>query len=473
VNGDVASATRLVVNGVTESSEVRSDRIQSGGYLQQIGTGGTAPVLDGTIITYNTFINPGSTGVPANYQGVWDINTQYSVGQSVSTVLDTAPFYTVLQPPNFVDVVPYPPGSYVTGVPPYTTVVHFAAGGDPLFISEYSGSASYSVGSVVYFESFYYASITGINTAPPSADWKLYDIFWNETSAYLPGNIVVYNNQTFQCLSDVTGGNPPVANSTNWLTLIPSWSAATSYTVGQYVTYLNVLYQRNTPGVSAIAPPNDPTNWTAVVLNLAGGNWSAPTNYSTGIDPVSNPILWKSSTANILAVSEFVTSSVGSGPNQGLGTGFGWIAQGSVGIPRVLGTLTDAGMAVPALLVSDQSYDAFQPTIGIQELIPGIPESTSIIFNNNITPDSYIFLQAAGCRGPLNVTYTTYGKALVFSPNYIVAEFPIPDVGPFWYWIINPNPVPRGFPPPPPPPAQRQPTYEEVEALRLEIMKRI
>ena len=502
VNGDVATGSRLIAKGIisgstgstdyqtyitpsglrseesvggtiVSASQVTPTSIVSGGYLQQTGTG-VSEGVDGTTITYDSYINPGgSTGVPAEYQGAWDPATQYTVGQSVSIVLDTAPFYTALQPPTFVATSPYPPASYVTD----STIVYQSKGGDPVQIPEYSGVATYSVGQIVWSGDVYYQSLTGTNTAPPSVDWAEYSIIWNNLTSYVANNIVVYGNKAYRCLGPITGGNPPPANTIDWRLVVPVWSPVAVYTANDYVTYLGVLYQSLPPGgVSATPPPLDPTNWSAITLSVSSSQWDTAL-YSTGVLPPANPLLWKSTAANPNALSEFVTTSLASPTNLGTGTGFGWVAQGTLpfGTPRVLGALTDQGLAVPALLIANDSYGTLQPTIGSSFLSAGPIESFAIIQNRNITPESYIFLQPNGCRGPLTVDSVDNGVAVVLSPNYIFEDVPIPDIGFFWYWIINPNPIPRGIPPvpvaapPPPPPA---PTYEELLALERERIRK-
>lgn len=107
---------------------------------------------------------------------------------------------------------------------------------------------------------------------------------WVANTAYVVGNLVVYNNLIYQC---TTANNDSTFNSANWKvigggTSINDWVTAKSYAVGDFVKYNNVIYVCNTAHTSTTFTA-DKSKWDSIKVEDMVGATSSTNGKSGGV----------------------------------------------------------------------------------------------------------------------------------------------------------------------------------------------
>lgn len=121
--------------------------------------------------------------------------------------------------------------------------------------------------------------------------------FWNSTFYYDVGDLVVYNNMTWACILPSVN-NTPIPSSPYWFLLcgntigrsevIGNWNSTISYEIGDLVVYNNMTYACISQSLNN-TPSSSPTNWFLLCGNTAGtshtetiGLWNSLINYEIG-----------------------------------------------------------------------------------------------------------------------------------------------------------------------------------------------
>lgn len=107
---------------------------------------------------------------------------------------------------------------------------------------------------------------------------------WVASTAYVVGNLVVYNNLIYQC---ITANSDSTFNSSKWKvigegTSIDDWVTAKSYAVGDFVKYNNVIYVCNTAHTSTTFTA-DKSNWDSIKVEDMVGATSSTNGKSGGV----------------------------------------------------------------------------------------------------------------------------------------------------------------------------------------------
>lgn len=102
---------------------------------------------------------------------------------------------------------------------------------------------------------------------------------WSSTTNYDVGDIVVYNNMTYANISPSLN-NIPSSSPTNWFLIcgdtvgrkeiIGLWNSTINYDVGDITVYNNMTWACISPSLNNI-PPSSPLNWFLICGNTSGG----------------------------------------------------------------------------------------------------------------------------------------------------------------------------------------------------------
>ena len=177
-------------------------------------------------------------------------------------------------------------------------------------IDSWQSSTPYKVGDFVYKDGQIYRCTTA-HTSDSSnfytdiTNWELLDTKWraeNWTASkyYAVGDVVLYDNRLFKCITANTSSSDFATDYNKWSAIssrLELWKTNTYYAVGDMVIYNNKLYICKTGHTSTTTLSADIANWDLI---SSGGidNWKSNEDYAVNNVVIYNNKIYQCKTAH-------------------------------------------------------------------------------------------------------------------------------------------------------------------------------
>lgn len=177
-------------------------------------------------------------------------------------------------------------------------------------IDSWQPSTTYKVGEFVYKDGQIYRCTTA-HTSDSSnfyvdiTNWELLDTKWRaenwaSSKYYAIGDVVLYDNRLFKCITANTSSSDFATDYDKWSAIsskLELWKMSTYYTVGDIVVYNNKLYRCKTGHTSTTTLSADIANWDLI---SSGGidNWKSNEDYAVNNVVIYNNKIYQCKTAH-------------------------------------------------------------------------------------------------------------------------------------------------------------------------------
>lgn len=177
-------------------------------------------------------------------------------------------------------------------------------------IGSWQPSTTYKVGEFVYKDGQIYRCTTA-HTSDSSdfytdiTKWELLDTKWRvenwtDNKYYAIGDVVLYDNRLFKCITANTSSSDFATDYDKWSAIsskLELWKSSTYYSVGDIVVYNNKLYRCKTGHTSTTTLSADIANWDLI---SSGGidNWKSNEDYSVNNVVIYNNKIYQCRTAH-------------------------------------------------------------------------------------------------------------------------------------------------------------------------------
>lgn len=177
-------------------------------------------------------------------------------------------------------------------------------------IDSWQSSMPYRVGDFVYKDGQIYRCTTA-HTSDSSnfyvdiTNWELLDTKWRvenwaSSKYYAIGDVVLYDNRLFKCITANTSSSDFSTDYNKWSAIssrLELWKTNTYYAVGDMVIYNNKLYRCKTGHTSTTTLSADIANWDLI---SSGGidNWKSNEDYAVNNVVIYNNKIYQCKTAH-------------------------------------------------------------------------------------------------------------------------------------------------------------------------------